>query len=193
MVNLKLILVAIFVASFLASAVVYGGQKKGKAPAPKEKPAEVAKVSANYGKYDFTVTTLDGKTVHLADYAGKVVLVTIWAPWCGPCRLETPGFVKMYEQYKPKGFEILGVAVQTNETDVRSFINQQKVSWPIGINDDVMTKYGTYGLPDNFLFKPDGSVIKHFIGYTKEESLQPLIESALKEVAANTAKKTSAN
>ena len=168
-------------------------QKKKKHVVIEQKPDTVSKVSANYGKYDFTFTTLEGKTVHLADYSGKVVLVNIWAPWCGPCRIETPGFVKMYEQYKDKGFAIVGVAVQTNESDVRSFIQQQKILWPVGMKDEVAQKYGTYGLPDNFLFKPDGSLIKHYIGYTKEETLRPLIEEALKEIAVSHSKKPTIN
>src|SRR5437016_13307046 len=80
------------------------------------KPSQ-AKAVANYGKYDFAFMTLDGKKLKLSDYAGKVVLVNIWAPWCGPCKLETPGFINMYKQYKDRGFEILSVAVNTNENE----------------------------------------------------------------------------
>lgn len=156
-------------------------QKSRKVASPKK--AAVSRVKANYGKYDFSLTSLDGKQVKLSDYAGKVVLVNIWAPWCGPCRIETPGFVKLHEQYRNKGFEILGVAVQTNETDVRSFVARYKVPWPTGINEAVANAYGTYGLPDNYLFNADGTIAKHFFGYTREEVLQPEIEAALKRAA----------
>lgn len=148
----------------------------------KSEPNAVA-VKASYGKYDFSFTSLEGKQVRLSDYAGKVVLVNIWAPWCGPCKFETPGFVKLYEQYRSKGFEIVGVAVKTNEKDVRSFVVRYNVPWPNGIKDEVANAYGTYGLPDNYLFNPDGSVAKHFFGYTKEEVLRPEIEAALKRTA----------
>ena len=190
-INKSVIVLLTALVLFVCSAEAF--QKKKKHAVTEQKPVTVPKVSANYGKYDFTFATLEGRTVHLTDYAGKVVLVNIWAPWCGPCRGETPGFVKMYEQYKDKGFQIVGVAVQTNENDVRSFIQQQKISWPVGIRDEVADKYSTYGLPDNFLFKPDGSLIKHFIGYTGEETLKPLIEEALKEVVVNDSKKTTSN
>ena len=165
-------------------------QKRKKPVVVKKKLVESPKVIANYGKYDFTFTTLDGKILHLGDFAGRIVLVNVWAPWCGPCRIETPGFVKIYDEYKDKGFEILGVAVQTNEGDVRSFIEKEKIRWPIGIKDDVADKYGTYGLPDNYLFGPDGSVLKHFIGFTREESIRPLIEEALKKITLNNASST---
>ncbi|HEV8538509.1 MAG TPA: TlpA disulfide reductase family protein [Bacteroidota bacterium] len=144
---------------------------------------KVAKPSANYGKYEFKFTTLDGKKLKLSDYAGKAVLVNIWAPWCGPCKLETPGFVTLYKQYKDRGFEILSVAINTNENDVRTFIEKYGVQFPVGISDDVANQYGTYGIPDNYLFKPDGSLVKRFVGYTKEDVLRPLLEDALKTVA----------
>ncbi len=149
---------------------------QGKTAIPKKN-----RIAANYGKYNFQLTTLDGKKLSLADYAGKVVLVSIWAPWCGPCRKETPGFVKLYEEFKNKGFEILGVAAQTNESDVRSFIEEYHLAWPVGISDEVARNYGTYGLPDNFLFKPDGSLMKHSVGFMQEQLLRSMVEDALKK------------
>jgi len=145
----------------------------------KNKNEPVAKVAANYGKYNFEFKTLDGKNVRLSDYSGKVVLVNIWAPWCAPCKIETKGFVKLYEKYHAKGFEVIGVAVQTNESDVRSFIEKLKVQWQIGIKDEITKSYATYGIPDSYLFKPDGTLIKEFSGYTSEEALEPLIKDAL--------------
>ncbi|HZY10124.1 MAG TPA: TlpA disulfide reductase family protein [Bacteroidota bacterium] len=150
--------------------------------------SEVKKINANYGKFDFKLATLDGKSIQLSDYAGKVVLVNIWAPWCGPCRKETPGFANLYKEYKEKGFEIVGVAVNTNLKDVTSFINQYKVPWPNGIDDAVARAYGTYGLPDNYLFRADGTLIRRFIGMTSEGTLKPLIEEALKQIAVKESK-----
>jgi thiol-disulfide isomerase/thioredoxin len=152
-------------------------KKKPAATAPAAAPA----VKANYGKYDFLARTLEGKEVRLADHAGKVVLVNIWAPWCGPCKTEAPGFVRLYEQYHARGFDVIGVAVQTNEADVRSFIQKYSLPWPTVIADSIARVYGTYGLPDNFLFNREGALVKRFVGLTREEALAPLIEEALKE------------
>lgn len=145
-------------------------------------PADARKPSADYGKYDFTLTTLEGKTLKLSDFAGKVVLVNLWAPWCGPCKVEMPGFVKLHDKYADQGFEIVSVAVQTNESAVRSFIEKTPLKWPVGLNEDVAVKYGTYGLPDNYLFLPNGTMARHFIGFTKEEALEPLIQAGLKKI-----------
>jgi len=169
----------------LSSGAAFQKHKKRIAP-PKvsnntqPKPAAAPKISANYGQYDFALSTLDGKKIHLSDYAGKTVLVNIWAPWCGPCRAETPGFAKLYDQYKKRGFEIIGVAVNTNETDVRAFMQKYGTSWPIGLNDEVAVSYKTYGLPDSYLFKPDGTVMKHFVGFAREDAVRAALEDALK-------------
>ena len=133
----------------------------------------------NYGKYDFSYTTLDGKSLRLSEHGGKVVLVNIWAPWCGPCKLEMPGFVNVYKQYRDRGFELLSVAISTNESDVRAFVKKYGVTWPVGIKDEVGRQYKAYGIPDSYLFNPDGSVANHFVGYTTEATLNTAINEAL--------------
>ncbi len=157
-----------------------------KAPAGKKTAGEKAApvVSANYGKYDFSLTTMEGKEIRLSDFAGKVVLVNLWAPWCGPCKIEMPGFAKLHEKYKDQGFEIISVAVQTNETAVRDYLQKFDMNWPVGMKDDVAKQYATYGLPDNYLFLPDGMMTRHFIGFTKEEVLEPLIQAGIKRIPA---------
>ena len=163
-------------------AITQAKQGGGRTVSRARKQAAPAKPPADYGKYDFALTTLEGKTIKLSDYAGKVVLVNLWAPWCAPCKVEMPGFVKLHDKYKDRGFEIISVAVQTNESAVRSFIEKTPLRWPVGINEDVAAKYGTYGLPDNYLFLPDGMMSRHFIGFTKEEALEPLIQAGLARI-----------
>ena len=138
---------------------------------------QTAAVSRNR-PFNFTLKTLDGKVVRLNDYRSKIVLVTIWAPWCGPCRAETPGFVSLYKEYHEKGFEIIGVAVNTNEAEVKSFVSKYDVRWPVGIGESVAASFGTTGIPDNYLFCPDGTILKHWVGFTPKEELERAIKNS---------------
>ena len=151
-------------------------QTAGLFPTDEKKPVVV---KVNYGSYNFSYTLLNGKKVSLSDFGGKIVLVNIWAPWCGPCKLETPGFVKLYEKYKEIGFEIVSVGVSTDEDAVKDFVKKYKITFPVGISDEVGTQYGTRGIPDNFLFSPDGKLVKHFSGYTEEKKLETAINELL--------------
>jgi len=138
---------------------------------------------ANYGSYDFSLQSIDGKKLRLSNYAGKVVLVTIWSTSCDPCKIETRALRRLFTKYHKNGFDIVGVAVQTSETELRSSVVKDSLSWVNGINDSVASSYGMYGLPDHYLFNPDGNLIKHFIGFTREDVLEPFIENAVKAIS----------
>lgn len=136
------------------------------------------KVQADYGKYDFTLETLDGETIKLSDLGGKTVLVNFWAPWCGPCKMEMPGLERLYQEYKDEGLVIIGVAVQTTIGDIEEYLAREPVSYPIGMKDEVGEQYGLFGLPDTYLFAPDGSFQKRFFGFAAEDK----VENALLKV-----------
>jgi peroxiredoxin len=81
---------------------------------------------------DFTVTDINGKTVSLSDYRGKVLFLNFWATWCPPCRAEIPDFVDVYTQEKAKGLEIVGISLDTKGKDVvAGFVQKYKVNYPI--------------------------------------------------------------
>ena len=71
----------------------------------------------NIGKVapDFVQNTPEGKEMRLSDFKGKYVLIDFWASWCGPCRRENPNVVRLYNQYKEKGFDILGVSLDRDK------------------------------------------------------------------------------
>ncbi len=81
---------------------------------------------------DFSMLTPEGKPIKLSDYAGKgkYVLVDFWASWCGPCRQEMPNLVKVYTQYKDKGFEIVGVSLDKDGVSWKNGIKRLNITWP---------------------------------------------------------------
>jgi peroxiredoxin len=134
-------------------------------------------------KLDFTVKDMDGRSVKLADYKGKVILLNFWATWCGPCKLEIPEFVQLYSEYKDKGFVILGMLTEDSPThdELRAFVSEHKMNYPIMYSqDEIDEAFGPiYGIPTSFFIGRDGSIcLKHMGPGTKlefEEALKSLL------------------
>ena len=144
-----------------------------------EEQLEEEEVKADYGKFEFTLETLEGNAISLSEFGGKIVLVNFWAPWCGPCKQEMPAFERLYEKYKDRGFVIIGVAIQTTIGDIKDYLAKEPVSYLIGMKDEVAEQYGIFGLPDSYLFAPDGSLHKRFFGYTTEDKLEKELQKVL--------------
>jgi cytochrome c biogenesis protein CcmG/thiol:disulfide interchange protein DsbE len=108
---------------------------------------------------DFTLQDANGQSVSLSEYRGKVVLLNFWATWCGPCELEIPWFENFEQEYKSKGFEVIGVSMDEDGWKVvKPFIAQHKVNYRVLLgNDSVSQLYGgVESLPTTFLIDRDG-------------------------------------
>ncbi|MCR4765219.1 MAG: redoxin domain-containing protein [Bacteroidaceae bacterium] len=116
---------------------------------------------------DFELKDPEGNAIKLSDYAGKgkVVLVDFWASWCGPCRQEMPNVVKVYNQYKNKGFEIVGVSLDQTAEAWKKGITDLNITWP-QMSDlkywqcEAATLYGVNAIPHTVLIDKDGTIIE---------------------------------
>ena len=118
---------------------------------------------------DFSLKTLDGKTVRLSELRGKkVVLINFWATWCPPCRLEMPTMQKIYTEYKGKGFEILAINIERDANEeIQDFIKELRLTFPVLLDSDmkVTRKYRLIGLPVSMLIDRQGIIRSKEIGY----------------------------
>jgi thiol-disulfide isomerase/thioredoxin len=120
---------------------------------------------------DFTMKDLEGKDVSLKSFKGKVVLLNFWATWCGPCKAEIPGFVRLQEKYKDK-LVIVGYSVDDTADKAKAYATQYKMNYPILLGEgreDVQDAYGPiWGIPASFIISKDGLVCRKHMGIAPE-------------------------
>lgn len=109
---------------------------------------------------------LDGGSIDLAGERGKVVLLNVWATWCGPCRFEIPDLETLHKTNSANGFEVLGVSVDESGADaVREFVKAQKMTYPIALDAEgkITNLLQTTVLPTSVLLDRSGTIVwKHF-------------------------------
>ena len=120
------------------------------------------------------LTTLDGKSMRLSDLKGKVVILNLWATWCGPCRREIPDFIKMQEDYKGRGLEVLGVTSEDDrktEELVKEFVKEFKINYKVVWIDQ--TGWAAflaprYSIPQTYVLDQNGQLLQKFVGYSPQ-------------------------
>lgn len=131
---------------------------------------------------DFTLPDIYGKNVSLSDYKGKYVLLDFWGSWCVPCRQENPNLVKTYSEFKDKGFDILGVSIETTRDAWLAAIQQDNIVWKSvsdlkGDGNKAALIYGIHYYPANFLIDPKGIIIaKDLTGDALRNKLAEILE-----------------
>jgi thiol-disulfide isomerase/thioredoxin len=135
---------------------------------------------------DFAIPTIDGRTIRLSDYLGKVLVVDFWATWCPPCRQETPELVKIANQFGPRGVEVVGLHIddrgRSSPETIRDFAKQFGIPYTIGLaTDDMFIAYlgrEEDSIPQTLVFGRDGKVVAHFIGY---DPSSPELDEAVRQ------------
>lgn len=115
---------------------------------------------------DFTMDTPEGKEVRLSDYVGKgkLVLIDFWASWCGPCRNANPSLVALYNDYKEKGFEIVGVSLDESKENWIKAIKEDGITWPqmsdlMRTPGEIAQIYVINSIPHTILVDGEGTII----------------------------------
>ncbi|HEU0253886.1 MAG TPA: TlpA disulfide reductase family protein [Pyrinomonadaceae bacterium] len=134
-----------------------------------------------------------GAPFKLADYSGKVLLVNLWATWCGPCRMETPELVKLHKEFQSRGVEMIGLSTEdpvASAESVIEFVREYDVDYQIGWATREVAQtlmQGHTSIPQSFIIARDGRIVKRFIGFNPEKTppqLKQALEEALSEKAA---------
>lgn len=146
-----------------------------------------AKPSSGPKAPDFSLPSLDGKTVQLSEYIGKnVVLINFWSTTCDPCMVEMPHFVELYKRHKDKGFVVLAISLDGPESraQVSSVVHDKEMIFPVLLDEEttVVARYNPKReLPYSVIIGRDGSIVHKRAGYNPgdEKSLTAEVEKAL--------------
>ncbi len=157
----RLFLVALFVAA--AGAPLRADEAGGPAP-------------------DWTLKNLDGQDVSFSQFKGKVVVVDVWATWCGPCIMEIPGYIALQKKYGKAGLVIVGVSLDRGgPAKVRKFVAERGMNYTVVMGDDrVAEAFGGFeAIPTTFLISRDGRIVHRKTGAWEHEAYEKLVKKHL--------------
>jgi cytochrome c biogenesis protein CcmG/thiol:disulfide interchange protein DsbE len=130
---------------------------------------------------EFTVQTLDGEELALADLAGKTVVVNFWNSWCVPCIKEAPALQEFYDRHEDEpDFAMVGIVRDDTESAIRDYVEREDVDWTIGFDpgSKAALAYGTTGQPETFVIGPDGRVGGEQFSEASVDDLELMLRAA---------------
>ncbi|HEX8500326.1 MAG TPA: TlpA disulfide reductase family protein [Pyrinomonadaceae bacterium] len=162
-----------------------GGQPQQPRP---PQPAQLDTVPA--AAWNAELKAVDGSSFRLSDYKDKVVVLDLWATWCGPCRMEIPHLVELSEEYKGKGVEVVGLTTEDPEEDaekVRDFAKEFKINYKLGWSPrdvSLALMNGNTSIPQTFVIAPGGRIVTKFRGFSTQ--IPDMIRTAIGRASEKT-------
>ncbi|MFA5014080.1 MAG: TlpA disulfide reductase family protein [Actinomycetota bacterium] len=128
---------------------------------------------------DFTLDDLSGKEISLSDFKGKIVVLNFWATWCPPCIAEIPDFVEIFNEYRDKDVQFIGVSDE-DISMLKSFAAYYDINYPILTDDkNIMAVWGIRAIPTTFVFDRNGKIVFENVGMMTREQIRNVIEDVL--------------
>lgn len=163
------------------------------APQPVAPAAPAPLVTLPMSITNAELKAITGAPIKLSTYNGKVLLVNLWATWCGPCRLETPELVKLHKEFRAQGLEVVGLSTENPDASadkVREFVHNFDVDYRIGwATPEVAIELmqGRDAIPQSFVISRSGRIIRRFVGFNPMDTpkqIRTAIEEALNDKGA---------
>lgn len=173
-----------------APGVASKAPNSGVPPARNVAPAPVTMLPASVSEVE--LRAVSGAPIKLSNYAGKVLVVNLWATWCGPCRLETPELVKLHHEFRSQGVEVVGLSTETYEESSQSvpeFVQNYKVDYRVGWGREIAgtLMQGRDAIPQSFVISRSGRIVKRFVGFNAiatPDQIREAIQEALNDKGA---------
>lgn len=174
-------LVLILVVSVIAADLYFDYQANAENPSAHTSESTVdIPIGTSIGELapDITGTTLDGEILTLSELRGEIVLVNVFASWCGPCRAETPHLVEVFDGADNQGIEFVGLNLSESSDAVSKFKDEFDINFPLLLNQDgrLTEVYQPIGLPTSWFIDADGVVRYVFAGPMTKEMLTGILE-----------------
>ena len=202
----KLLLLIFIAVVFAVNAAAQSGRKITNRPPPPPPPEQVQDslrtepADVPLGPVNMTalpesvlnrpLKSIDNSTFRLADFSGKVIVVNLWATWCGPCRREVPDYEKVRKEYAGRDIEFIALTTEDPNVArerVQKFAHDFKFGFRIGWADRETARAlmnGRNGIPQTLVIGADGRIVNRWTGYSSSESrerLREAIDRALSE------------
>jgi thiol-disulfide isomerase/thioredoxin len=168
-----------------AASVTTNNAPRNNAPPPRNAPPPLM-TALPASVTDAELKAVAGGPIKISSYSGKVLLVNLWATWCGPCRQETPELVKLHKEFRSQGVEVIGLSTENPEASadlVREFVHDYNVDYRVGWATNevaIALMQGRDAIPQSFIISRSGRVVKRFVGFNPI-STPPQIREALQE------------